>query len=280
MVNSRLTATVPITPRARPVSARSADIVERVHVSVQRNRQQSTRKGSQSLDIKRTTLRRIMKRDLHLKAYKIQVVQELKSDDANNRLNFVKLEHFNNFNNVMRTIFTLMAIFARTSRQYLEDVVSTGWVHMSCGKGSIELLKDVFPGKLISKREEGHHSPDLSPCDYFLWAYLKSIVYETNLTNLEQLKRSIIRERRHSSIRYKHFDEDPTLCYHNNTSTPHSIIREDREENGKFQSSPDSSRKSDVKDPLESFQLNPHVLRTVFTSTALETRESPKSPDY
>ncbi|CAH4037441.1 unnamed protein product [Pieris brassicae] len=64
-------STLPITPRGRPVSARLADVVERVHISVQRNPQQSTgqkKKRSQSLDINRTTLRRIMKRDLHLKA--------------------------------------------------------------------------------------------------------------------------------------------------------------------------------------------------------------------
>lgn len=265
-------STVPITVRGRPVSARSADIVERVRVSVQRNPQQSTRKRSQSLDVKRTTLRRILKRDLHLKAYKIQIVQELKPDDANNRLNFVNLmlERFNNFNNVIfsdeanfhlnghvnkqncrfwsetnprrlherplhspklvvwagitstgiigpyffederghamtvraNNYCNMLADFLVPALQELQGNTSRMWFQQdgaTChtARVSIELLKNVFPGKLISKRgdiEWPPRSPDLSPCDYFLWGYLKSVVYENNPTNLEQLKRNIIQE--------------------------------------------------------------------------------------
>ncbi|CAH2101168.1 unnamed protein product [Euphydryas editha] len=60
--------------------------------------------------IKKSTLRRISKRDFNLKAYKIQLVQKLKPQDANNRLSFVNqmLDLFTNFNNVM---FSDEAIF-------------------------------------------------------------------------------------------------------------------------------------------------------------------------
>ena len=36
-------------------------------------------------------------------------------------------------------------------------------------------------------------SPDLTPCDFFLWGYIKSKVYETPVGSIEQLKRRIRR---------------------------------------------------------------------------------------
>ncbi|CAH2093266.1 unnamed protein product [Euphydryas editha] len=261
-------STVPIMSHGRPVSARRADIVEQVRRSVRKNPQQSTRKRSQTLDIKRSTLRRILKRDLHLKAYKIQLVQELKPQDANNRLSFANqmLDLFTNFNNVMfsdEAIFHLNGhvnkqncrFWSETNPQRLHErplrspklvvcaaISSTGivgpyffedergrammvrannycdmireflvpalqevqgntsriWFQQdgaTChtAKVSISLLKNIFPGKLISKGgdiEWPSRSPDLSPCDFFLWGYLKSVVYENNPNNLE-LKRHI-----------------------------------------------------------------------------------------
>jgi hypothetical protein len=35
-------------------------------------------------------------------------------------------------------------------------------------------------------------SPDLSPCDYFLWGYLKSKVYSTRPMTIEDLKQRIL----------------------------------------------------------------------------------------
>lgn len=62
---------------------------------------------------------------------------------------------------------------------------------------SMDLLKEMFPGKLISWRgdiEVGPWSPDLSPCDYCLWGYLKSRVYEDNQTTIHMLKQNIVRK--------------------------------------------------------------------------------------
>lgn len=35
-------------------------------------------------------------------------------------------------------------------------------------------------------------SPDLTPCDYYLWGYLKSKVYRTRVNNAEELRERII----------------------------------------------------------------------------------------
>ena len=47
-------------------------------------------------------------------------------------------------------------------------------------RASITVLRQNFPGYLISSRGDLHwpaQSPDFSPCDCFLWGYLKSILY-------------------------------------------------------------------------------------------------------
>lgn len=59
---------------------------------------------------------------------------------------------------------------------------------------SMDLLRQHFAGRLISSR--GCHvwparSPDLAPCDFFLWGYLKSIVYNDRPRTLPHLKNNI-----------------------------------------------------------------------------------------
>jgi hypothetical protein len=52
----------------------------------------------------------------------------------------------------------------------------------------------MFPGKPISLRGDvgwPAHSPDLAPCDFFLWGYLKSKVYTHRPENLQTLKDAI-----------------------------------------------------------------------------------------
>ena len=67
----------------------------------------------------------------------------------------------------------------------------------------LEYLNDTFKEKVISRRyPEVHecgqfwpaHSPDLNPCDYFLWGYLKSKVYKPKPVDTEMLLRNIKRE--------------------------------------------------------------------------------------
>ena len=37
-------------------------------------------------------------------------------------------------------------------------------------------------------------SPDLNPCDFYLWGYLKSVVYNPLPKTLDDLKANIVRE--------------------------------------------------------------------------------------
>jgi hypothetical protein len=46
----------------------------------------------------------------------------------------------------------------------------------------------VFEGKLISRRLWPKGSPDLNPCDFYLWGNLKNKVYSNNPHSLDELK--------------------------------------------------------------------------------------------
>ncbi|CAK9796588.1 Transposable element Tc3 transposase, partial [Anthophora quadrimaculata] len=59
-----------------------------------------------------------------------------------------------------------------------------------------EILQ-MFPGRVISLHEAIQwppRSPDLSPCDFFLWEYLKAEVFKDRSTSLNQLKEAIQEE--------------------------------------------------------------------------------------
>ena len=61
-------------------------------------------------------------------------------------------------------------------------------------RASITVFRQNFPGHLISSRGNLHwpaRFSDLSPCDYFLWGYLKSIVYSNCPSTLTHLKNNI-----------------------------------------------------------------------------------------
>lgn len=59
---------------------------------------------------------------------------------------------------------------------------------------SREILQELFPGRLISLRGDvtwPPRSPDLTPCDFFLWEYVKAEVYKVWPRTLEALKEAI-----------------------------------------------------------------------------------------
>lgn len=62
---------------------------------------------------------------------------------------------------------------------------------------TMTFLRQKFPGRLISRRGDVSwppRSPDLSPCDFFLWGYLKERVYREKPRTLHELKEAITEE--------------------------------------------------------------------------------------
>ena len=61
-------------------------------------------------------------------------------------------------------------------------------------------LTSRFGPKFITKEKWPPRSPDLNPCDFFLWGYLKARVYNPLPKTLEELKANIEREIKNISI--------------------------------------------------------------------------------
>jgi hypothetical protein len=72
----------------RPRSARKEENIERVRASIEDEPQTFTRRRSRELGLSRTSLRRILTKDLKMFPYKIQLVQKLKPTDHPQRLNY------------------------------------------------------------------------------------------------------------------------------------------------------------------------------------------------
>ena len=97
---------------------------------------------------------------------------------------------------------------------------------------SIRLLKEMFPGHLISLRGDigwPARSPDFNPCDFFLWGYLKSKVYINRPRSIEQLKDAIrheIADIPNDMTRrvVQNFHERLQLCVVNNGSHLNDLI--------------------------------------------------------
>ena len=67
-----------------------------------------------------------------------------------------------------------------------------------CTAANLQFLEESFPGKVIARKAEFEwppYSPDLNPCDFFLWGYLKSLVYaDPPPATTDELKQAIRRE--------------------------------------------------------------------------------------
>ena len=61
-------------------------------------------------------------------------------------------------------------------------------------RSSLGILREMFPSRLVSLRGDigcPARSPDLTPCDFFLWGYLKAEVYKYRPQTLKALKEAI-----------------------------------------------------------------------------------------
>lgn len=87
----------------RPRLSRTEENVERVNQSVRVDPDLSIRKRASALNVHRSSLHRILRKDLKLQPYKIQLVQELKPQDPIQRLEFVNkiTERLQTFTNII-----------------------------------------------------------------------------------------------------------------------------------------------------------------------------------
>jgi hypothetical protein len=259
------------------VSARAPEEVDRVEEFFSENPSVSTRRASQELGISRTSLQRILKHDVKLYPYKIQMFQLLTSHHIEKRLAFGrrmlrwlergKLDpskiwfsdeahfwltgHVNKQNHrfwakenphIFQTTVMkperLTVWCAVSSEGIIGPIVMDGnvtgerykamlldkflpaahglgkvdqWWYMQDGalphrtNDVFEVLDEHFHGRVIGLDYESRYgcgiewpacSPDLNPCDFFLWGYLKDRVYQSRPRSLQALESAIISETR------------------------------------------------------------------------------------
>jgi hypothetical protein len=56
-------------------------------------------------------------------------------------------------------------------------------------------LRERFQKRFMDKKVWPPRSPDLNPCDFFLWGHLKALVYDPIPSTLDELKVNIEREK-------------------------------------------------------------------------------------
>lgn len=257
----------------RPRSGRSEANVALVRDSVTVSPKKSYRRRAQEMHMSSATMQRILKKDLHLHAYKVQLTQELKPADHGKRRQFcewISRMEQENEGFAKRIIFSDEAHFhlngfvnkqncriwgSENPRVIQEREMHPQRVTVWCGiwsggligpfffedeegnavtvngvryramlsnflwprldemnienlwfqqdgatchtsRDTIALLREKFPERLISLRGDQNYPPrscDLTPCDFFLWGYTKSQVYENKPRNLAELKQEIRR---------------------------------------------------------------------------------------
>ncbi|GFT67214.1 DUF4817 domain-containing protein [Trichonephila clavipes] len=135
---------------------------------------ESIRHRVQELDLYPSTLWKILRKDLGLRAYKIQLGQELKPNDHQARRRFVEWAQ-----NEIAVVpdFHKRILFSDEAHFWLNGYVNT----QNC-----RIWRAVVPTRRRSRR-------DLTPLDYFLWGYVKSLVYADKPQTLDHLEDNIRR---------------------------------------------------------------------------------------
>lgn len=245
---------------------------ERVRAAVLQSPRRSVRKQAQALQISRSSVQRIVKRELNFHPYKLSIVQQLKPTDYHQRSEFaVEMLSLFEVNDDMLLFMSDEAHFhldgfvnKQNCRYYaaenpqslherpLHSPKVTVWCAVSkkliigpyffeeqgntvtvnsaryidmlnnflktelrrrkrtinplnvwfqqdgapphTATATMNVVREMFPGHLISRFGDTHwppRSPDLTMCDFFLWGYLKSRVYESKPHTLDELKGAI-----------------------------------------------------------------------------------------
>ncbi|PNF19921.1 hypothetical protein B7P43_G11719 [Cryptotermes secundus] len=174
--------------------------VERVRETYQRSPKKSLRRESRELQMPTTTLWSVLRKRILMKPYKLQLLQALKPQDKVARTHFAEdiQEKMEDDGFVERLVSIDDATFHLSTIVNRHNDGAPPYFH-SIVRG---LLNLVLPQRWIG-RAAGEHSPllrwpplspDITPCDLFLWGYVKNLVYVPPLPkSLQDLRNRINR---------------------------------------------------------------------------------------
>ncbi|PNF43471.1 hypothetical protein B7P43_G10811, partial [Cryptotermes secundus] len=213
--------------RRRPGRSRvSEENVERIRVSFERSPMKSTRSASRETGLSQTTVWRVLRRRLVYKPYHLQLVQALRANDKVKGVEFCKhmLKNMGDESFLPRVIFSDEATFhvsgkvnrhnvrirgLQNPRVTLEHVRDSTKFNVFCALDGApshwHLIIRRFLNESLPHRGVGRmgnedlarqfwppRSPDLTPCDFFLWEFVKDADYIPPIpTNLNDLRNRI-----------------------------------------------------------------------------------------
>jgi hypothetical protein len=91
--------------------------------------------------------------------------------------------------NIVRSFLAEIAKEEKLYFYFQQDSVMAYTAHVN-----LEELRKVVDARIISRRLWPPSSPDLTPCDFYLWGSLEDKVYKRNPHTLEELRNNIRRE--------------------------------------------------------------------------------------
>ena len=117
----------------------------------------------------------------HLKAYKCHYMTRRFWSDVRFRRR-VSLDHTSSNNRLTRTTIWRCSKFSFGIGMYnVQTVQTTIFYKMVLLRTLLILFKSGsmrnFSNRSVDKKKWPPQSPDLNPCDFYLWGYLKSVVY-------------------------------------------------------------------------------------------------------
>ncbi|PSN46547.1 hypothetical protein C0J52_19601, partial [Blattella germanica] len=185
----------------------------------------SLRRLAQEVGVSKTSVQHATKL-LKLKPYKTRVVHQLLPTDDAGRRNFCNwylqaihdgvvdptlvffsdetwfhLSGYDGTINAQRYVdLILQPFFAELTEEerdhayFMQDNATAHTAHISMRE-----IVDVFEDRIVSRGLWSPRSPDINPCDFYLWGKLKSVVYANNPHTLDELKENIRQEIRNIS---------------------------------------------------------------------------------
>ena len=89
-------------------------------------------------------------------------------------------------NNILNPFFNQLTDYEKENGTFQQDNATA-----HTARASLAAIQNVFEDRVISRGRWPARSPDLNPCDFFLWGYLKAKVYGNNPHTIDELKNNI-----------------------------------------------------------------------------------------
>ena len=126
--------------------------------------------------------------------------------DGTGKNTIMELASFISNCEMLKNVKMFSGLSITESRGVTENITSSKMALLHIPQ--IYFKRSKFGANFINKHQWPPRPPDLNPCDYFLWCYLKSKVYRSLAKTLNDLKTNIrkeVEQNKHFNLRINFF---------------------------------------------------------------------------